>query len=124
MASRRLSEADELILEAATGARELAQAKLQMVLEYVAQAGFDPAALERVRGRLARTNWSLTIVRESRELRGPRGHEWVLVQYRVNWGHWVTAYQPLLGLAELRNPNWSDVRWLRQPTSSSGSSPP
>lgn len=68
--------------------------------------------------------WSLTIVRESGELRGPRGHEWLLVQYRVGRGHWTTAFQLEQGLAELQRPQWSDIRWLRQPTSRSRPSPP
>lgn len=63
--------------------------------------------------------WSLAVVRESRELRGPRGYDWMLVQYRVARGHWTTAFQPRDGLEELQNPGWSDVRWLRQPTRSS-----
>jgi hypothetical protein len=57
----------------------------------------------------------LGIVRETRELRGPRGFGWVLVQYRLGWGHWTTAFQPELGLQELDEPEWSDIRWLRPP---------
>lgn len=53
---------------------------------------------------------SLGVVRESRELRGPHGRPWVLVQYRLGWGHWTTAFQPELGLDELNEPEWSDVR--------------
>lgn len=53
--------------------------------------------------------WSLAIVRESRELRGPGGHDWVLVQYRLGWRHWVTAFQPAKGLDELLEPQWGDV---------------
>jgi hypothetical protein len=30
-------------------------------------------------------------------------------------GHWVTAYQPAAGLAELANPRREDLRWLRRP---------
>lgn len=60
--------------------------------------------------------WGLGIICESRELRGPRGFEWVLVQYRLGWGHWTTAFQPELGLNELNEPEWSDIRWLRAPT--------
>jgi len=62
---------------------------------------------------------SLGIVRESRALRGPGGRDWVLVQYRLGWGHWVTAYQPDKGLDELLEPQWGDVRWLRRPNSNS-----
>jgi hypothetical protein len=59
---------------------------------------------------------SLGVVCESRELRGPDGRSWVLVQYRLGWGHWTTALQPELGLDELSTPRWSDLRWLRRPT--------
>jgi hypothetical protein len=175
------AEAGRLILEAATGARQLSADELQQVSEHVAQAGFDPDARETVRGRLAglawkgRTltgsdrlsplevhylwhvvqlqewpagttleayaesirrvvldptsgvfihrfygAWQVGIIRESRDLRGPRGREWTLVQYRVSLGHWVTAFQPRAGLAELSKPQWSDLRWLRRPRRSSG----
>jgi hypothetical protein len=175
------TQADRLILEAATGARQLTTAELEQVLEHVAQAGFDPDARETVRGRLAGLawqgqtltgsdrlsprevhylwhvvqlrewpagttvdayaesiqrvildptsgvfthrfygTWQVGIIRESRDLRGPRGHEWTLVQYRVSLGRWVTAFQPRAGLAELTKPQWSDLRWLRRPTRSSG----
>ena len=63
--------------------------------------------------------WSLGIIRESRDLRGPGGHDWVLVQYRLGWGHWVTAFQPDMGLDEVLKPRWDDVRWLRRPNSGS-----
>lgn len=62
----------------------------------------------------------LGVVRESRELRGPDGHAWVVVQYRVGYGHWVTGYQPEAGLDEFAKPQWSDVLWLRQPRPSGG----
>ena len=57
----------------------------------------------------------LGVVRESRELHGPQGFDWVVVQYRVGFGFWVTGYQPVAGLREFNRPQWSDVRWLRQP---------
>lgn len=66
---------------------------------------------------------SLGIVRASRELRGPKGYEWILVQYRVETGHWTTAFQPVDGLDELAKPEWSDIRWLRRPRRESGQSP-
>jgi hypothetical protein len=61
----------------------------------------------------------LGVIRESRELRGPNGQDWVVVQYRTGFGFWVTGYQPETGLGELHKPQWSDVRWLRQPRHSS-----
>jgi hypothetical protein len=57
----------------------------------------------------------LTILRRSLNLRGPDGFPWVLVDYRVATGHWVTAYQPSDGLTVLQNPHRTDLRWLRHP---------
>lgn len=173
--SGAVAEVHRLIVEAAVGARTLTDDELQRVLEHVAQAGFDPDAQERVRGRLAgrawrgRTlrgrdtlppselkyvwhvvergewpdgttmtayvesikavvldptsrifvgqyerTWQLSIARESGELRGPRGSDWVLVEYRLETGHWVTALQPRDSLeAELHSPKRSVIRWLR-----------
>lgn len=59
--------------------------------------------------------WSVAILRETRDLRGSGGNDWTLVQYRLGSGHWVTAFQPEAGLEELQKPAWSNVRWLRQP---------
>jgi hypothetical protein len=59
--------------------------------------------------------WQVGVVRLSRSLRGPGGSEWILIEYRTKTGHWVTAYQPAAGLAELQNPRRENVRWLRQP---------
>lgn len=57
--------------------------------------------------------WQLTF--DSGRLRGPEGYEWVLVDYRVELGHWVTPFQPGQGLLELRSPQREEVRWLQQP---------
>ena len=169
-------EIDALIVDVATGARRATEAELQRIVEHVAQAGFDPHARERVRGRLAGAVWrgqvlrgrdqlppaelkylwhvvsrrewppgtsmedylasirqvildpasgvltsryeglwQLGVVRRSGDLRGPRGFEWILVEYRVATGHWVTAFQPEQGLGELRSPRRDELRWLRQP---------
>jgi len=141
---RLRAEADRLIIEAATGAHTLRPDELGRVLEHVARAGFDPDAVEEVRGRLAGVSWRGTrlkggdrlppselkylwhaverqewpsgttldeyleslravvlddrsgvfasryqgewqsgVVRRSGDLRGPRGFEWVLVEYRL-----------------------------------------
>lgn len=170
---------DQLIQYAANGG-QLTEAELQHVVNHVAQAGFNPHALEQVRGRLSGTVWhSQTLrgkdrlppvevkylwhvvtrrewpdgttlqeyvesargvvldpstavftnhylgalgagfIRESRDLRGPEGYTWVLVQYRVALGHWTTTFQPVDGLDELRKPVWGGIRWLRQPRLSS-----
>jgi hypothetical protein len=168
-------DAARLIVEAATGARQLTPDEVQRVLERVAAAEFDPSALERARGRLAgqiwrgaklaagtmlspaeahylrhvvvgqewptglslqeyvesirsvildpssgvavsryQGAWQLSVLRRSESLRGPHGSEWVLVEYRVATGHWVTAFQPSPGLLVLQDPSRTDVRWLRQ----------
>lgn len=64
--------------------------------------------------------WQLGVVRGSREWRGPAEFPWVLVEYRVDRGHWVTAFQPREGLGALRSPYRRDIRWLRRPKSTSG----
>src|SRR5438552_2787366 len=48
---------DDLIEQAASGARALAESDLHRILQYVAAAGFHPSARERVRGRLAGILW-------------------------------------------------------------------
>jgi hypothetical protein len=169
----------ELIDVAMNSTRELRPNELQRVLEHIATVGFDPHALERVRGRLAGVHWQgivltgtdvlppatvhylwhvvirrewpagttleeyvdslrdvvldpasgvvafkyqgapqLGVLRESHDLRGPMGGEWVLIQYRVSIGHLVTAFQPVRGLEIVTEPQWTDVRWLRRPTRS------
>ena len=59
--------------------------------------------------------WQLTVVRESRELRGPRGRDWVMVDYRLRTGHWTTAYQLRGGLPQLEQSEREDRRWLCVP---------
>ena len=59
--------------------------------------------------------WQLGIVRRTGDLRGLRGFDWVLVEYRVAIGLWVTAYQAAEGLNELASPQRTEVRWLRRP---------
>jgi len=61
----------------------------------------------------------LGVVRESGALRGPDGGEWILIEYRAERRHWVTAFQPGTGLSYLNDPGRSDFRWLRQPEHSS-----
>jgi hypothetical protein len=65
---------------------------------------------------------ALGVIRESGALRGPGGYAWVLVQYRVARGHWMTAFQPVDGPAELDKSEWGTVRWLRMPKRSAASS--
>lgn len=58
--------------------------------------------------------WQLTVIRRSGPLRGPNGFARVLVDYRVQTGHWVRAYQPAEGLQVLQRPTREEIRWLRR----------
>jgi hypothetical protein len=63
---------------------------------------------------VAHFGWHVTIVGRSGNLRGPRGSAWMIVEYRVSDGYWVTGYQPRDGLLfALRR---ARRRWLRLPT--------
>lgn len=57
----------------------------------------------------------LTIIRRSAEFQGRFDLQWILVDYRIATGHWVTAYQPRQGLMVLREDAGIDGRWLRRP---------
>jgi hypothetical protein len=60
--------------------------------------------------------WHLTVVRRSGALRGPQGHEWLMVDYRVSMRSWMTAYQMRHGLSEImRSAHRQGIRWLRHP---------
>uniref|UniRef100_A0A7C2WCB5 Uncharacterized protein n=1 Tax=Thermorudis sp. TaxID=1969470 RepID=A0A7C2WCB5_9BACT len=152
-----VSRADALILEAATGVRELTHAELQEVLAHVAQAGFDPRPdkrgrtnaeahyrkhVERFREWPPGTTleaylqsarrvildprssvftsryagyWQLAVIRRADELRGPGGSDWVVVEYRVELGHWTTVFQPRdLEHDFLYATKREHLRWLRR----------
>ena len=57
--------------------------------------------------------WQLGVVGATGAQRGPQGGPWLLVDYRLRTGHWVTAFQPQDGLARLDIPQRTEVRWLR-----------
>ncbi len=175
----RISEADRLIIEAATGARRLSRIELRRAITHVAQAGFDPDARQRVAGplvglrwqgrvlkrgeelptadahylkhvvaqgewpdgttfenyvdslrqvicdpasgllvsRFREKGWQLAVVRRSGPLRGSAGYDWVMVEYRLATGHWMTAFQLVEGVEHFANPVRRDRRWLRKPKS-------
>ncbi|MCX6023509.1 MAG: hypothetical protein NTZ05_17610 [Chloroflexi bacterium] len=60
-------------------------------------------------------NAQLGIVGRSGRFRGERGHPLILIEYWLGIGHWVTAFQPIIGLRVLRDPRRTDIRWLRRP---------
>ncbi len=59
--------------------------------------------------------WQIGFVRRSGDLLGPSGSEWVLVEYRLDIGHWVTAYQPVEGLGVIEGPGRENIGWQRRP---------
>ncbi|HLI51199.1 MAG TPA: hypothetical protein VKU87_05345 [Thermomicrobiaceae bacterium] len=46
---------------------------------------------------------------------GLRGSGWILVEYRVAMGHWVTVFQPVNGLRYIDRPGRARLQWLRHP---------
>jgi hypothetical protein len=168
---------DDLIRRAAAGNYVLTENELNLVLTYVAAAGFDPDSREKVRGRLAGLawqgrilvgrdtltplevhflwhvqrrrewpdgtrlddyvrsvrevildpssgifasrywgEWQLGVARRSEGLRGPGGTDWIMVEYRISLGHWVTAYQPSRSPdVALPSPMRESIQWLRSP---------
>ena len=80
-----MAEADRLILAPATGARRLTEAELRQVLEHVAQAGFDPTALEKMRGELAGIAWQGRVLTGSDRLPPTERHYLKHVVKRSEW---------------------------------------
>lgn len=172
-----LGEVDQLIVNAATGARSLDSEQLLRVREHVSSAGFSSSRylvggrlegiiwnsqalrrtdeltaaevhylrhgvlreewprgttlegyLQSLRGVILDPTsglltsiwhdrvWHLSILRRSGPVRGPEGHEWLLVEYEVATGRWTTAFQlddgPTFLTADRRR---KEQRWLRQP---------
>lgn len=60
--------------------------------------------------------WSVAFLAHSGGQRGPAGGEWILVEYRPDYGYWVTGFQPGDGLVHLASPQRTDGRWLRRPS--------
>lgn len=60
--------------------------------------------------------WQLTFAARSGRWRGPSGDEWIIVAHRINYGYWVTGFQPRGGLDHLtRDPGRHNQRWLVPP---------
>ena len=57
--------------------------------------------------------WHVGIVGRTAMNRGPDGAEWMLVEYRVNTGHWATGHQLRDGLVFANTRGLK--RWLRLP---------
>jgi hypothetical protein len=156
--------------------RDATHDEIQLIRHHVARAGFDPDALERVRGRGAgirwrgrtlrgrdmlppaevhyirhvlsrpewprgttyeqflasvrktvldddsgvflsqyQERWQVGFLGESRELRGPLGKEQILIDFRLQLDHILTAHQ--ISLEDLlAQQHRTGFRWLRTPT--------
>lgn len=87
---------------------------LDAYLESIREVILDPAsgvATRRYEGKA----WQVAVVRRSGFWRGPRGRDWILVDYRLETGHWQTAYQFEGDPGQLLRTKASDLRWLRRP---------
>lgn len=61
--------------------------------------------------------WSIAFVAPSQSDRGPEGGDWILVEYRPEYGFWVTGFQPDMGLSYLiTSASRTDGRWLQAPS--------
>jgi hypothetical protein len=59
--------------------------------------------------------WQLGIVGRSSAPESAGPPTFILVEYRLSIGHWVTAYRAEAGLRALDDPNREELRWLRRP---------
>jgi hypothetical protein len=59
--------------------------------------------------------WHLTFVSAADRHRGPAGGAWIAVGYGVNYGYWITGYQPKLGLHRFVTDTAKGERWLCRP---------
>lgn len=58
----------------------------------------------------------ITLFTPSGEMRGIDGGPWIMLEYRISIGHWVTLHQPGSTIREIEsNPRRSEVQWLRRP---------
>lgn len=86
--------------------------ELEAYLQSARDVVLDPTSgvfLSRYEGQL-----QVGLIGASGALRGPGGRSSVLIEYRVELGHWVTAFQ--IELADLSPPRRSEFRWLLMPT--------
>ena len=61
--------------------------------------------------------WQCGAIGRNRSRRGPRGHDWIVVDYRLVTGFWATSYQWAYGPDGLADPQVDErreaLRWLR-----------
>lgn len=61
--------------------------------------------------------WSVAFVGRTGVWRGIRGNAWTLVEYRPEYGFWVTGFQPRDGLDHVsESVQRTAGRWLREPS--------
>jgi hypothetical protein len=57
--------------------------------------------------------WQIAFVAESGQWHGVGGNDFILVEYRVGYGFWITGFQPV-DLQRQLQVYRSDMRWLRK----------
>jgi hypothetical protein len=82
---RGLDEANNAILEAATGTRDLTAPELRQILGHIAMAGFAPAPFAPAGGRLAGITWQGRVLRGSDRLPSAEVHYLRHVIARREW---------------------------------------
>lgn len=59
--------------------------------------------------------WSVGFARESGVLQGDGGGRWIVVQYKLSIGKWVTAFQPRVSLETfVGRDGVENLRWIRE----------
>jgi hypothetical protein len=85
------------------------------LVEYV--ASLRRVVLDRRSGVLTsryQGTWQVGFIAPARTMRGLRGGDWILVEYRLATGFWVSGYQFAGGLRVLNSPQRTELRWLRR----------
>ncbi len=96
---------NRLILEAATTARQLIRDELQQILDYLAQVGFDPDALEKAGGRIAGLNWQGHTIRAGDRLPPAEVHYLRHVVAQEEWPQGTTFEEYLASISQaIRSP--------------------
>jgi SPP1 gp7 family putative phage head morphogenesis protein len=82
---------------------------------YLASAGDAVRNAEQIFISRYQGQWQMTLLSSSGANQGIDGGAWILVEYRLGLGHWVTVNQPHDDLEGIvRNPFRQEVRWIRR----------
>ncbi len=95
-----------LVLEAANGARRLAEEEIRQIIEHIAQAGSDSVAMEYVGGRVRDREWQGRILRGRDRLSPSDAHYVRHVIAGHEWPAGTTQEQYIASIEQaIRNPD-------------------